>query len=981
MAGRCGRLVAGDGFRSVLRPDAAEPLHYGSAPANLRCMQPAPIPDSLREEAESVLEEIRPDLDGAVLGANRPALLNLFAASPFAARLARTCPDLLESALRDPGARELEPPDPETAEDADFARALRRARTREMLRIMFRDINGLAGLPDTLRDLSAFADRAVVGAVRWHRARMKESGPVDESGDPVPFVVLGMGKLGGEELNFSSDIDLIFAYPDPASDRERAQSYFIRLGQKTIKALDEVTADGFVFRVDMRLRPFGSTGSLALPFSSMEAYYQNHGREWERYALIKARPLGEPTAAGAELTDLLRPFVYRRSLDFQVLEELRTMKAKMEHHARRETLEDDLKHGPGGIREAEFIVQSAQLIFGGRESVLQQASWMRALGAMNQCGKLTDGDVQLLLEAYSLLRTVENRLQMIDDQQTHTLPQDPLARERLRFAMGCPDWGEFMDALAMSRVGLQLEFTCLMRVELKAEQEHPEELKTLLHVLETIGRQDDGEPVGLEEVLAKMGLEDGAQEPARRLQAIIASTAWRTQNTGGRHYALALIPKMIESACRQDAPAPVLNLLLDVLEALLYRPNYLALLTENPRALNLLAELTRRSPWVQTQILRSPDLIDELLSPTALFGERSPEILRNILQLALPADEADLEQQMKALRQFRRSQTLQVAACNLVHSKSLSDVSDELTWIAEVVTACAWDLAMRQQLERHGRPRCTVDGRRRPAHGAILAYGKFGGLEMGFSSDLDLVFVHDSDGEEQMTDGEKPVYNEYFFTRVVQRFIHIMETLTADGTLYEVDPRLRPGGQSGQTVCSLHYYEQYLEEKAWTWERQALARARVVAGEGAVRAAFGKVRARILRARREPAGLQQEFVDMRRRMLEAHAPRAGRFDIKNDPGGITDLEFMVHYNVLLHAGSHPEIIEPTATVMILDRLAQCGLLDAETAEFLRGCYFAYRDRMHVLNLQELPPHSPSEEFADERGKIRKLWDKTFDLAT
>ena len=976
-------MTQADKTHTRLPLEALKPVHYpchfknSSVPFR---MKPAPIPDALKEEAESALAEIRPALDGGLLDANRAALLNLFAASPFASRLARNNPDLLESSLRDPQPHELVPPDPKNSDDGDFARALRRARTREMLRIMFRDINGLAELPETLRHLSAFADRAVMGAAHWHRARMKEPDPTGENGEAVPFVVLGMGKLGGAELNFSSDIDLIFAYPDPASDREEAQSYFIRLGQKTIKALDDVTADGFVFRVDMRLRPFGSTGSLALPFSAMETYYQNHGREWERYALIKARPLSEPTAAGAELTDLLRPFIFRRSLDFRVLEELRTMKVKMEHHARREQLENDLKHGPGGIREAEFIVQSTQLVFGGREPDLQWTSWMRALEAMVRCGKLTDVDMQLLYDAYSFLRTVENRLQMIDDQQTHTLPKDELARERLRFAMGYPDWQEFVDALTIHRVSLQLEFTCLMRVELEAEQEHPEELKALLQTIETIGQQDD-DPAGLEEVLGKMGLGDDAEDPARRLHAIVASSAWRIQNSDGRHYALALVPKMIEVACRQDAPAQALNRLFDVLEALLHRPSHMALLTENVRALNLLAELIHHSPWVRTQILQSPDLIDELLAPDALFGERTPEILQRVLELALPDDKDDLEQQMMVLRQFRQSQTLQVAACNLVHSKSLSDVSDELTWIAETVTACAWDLSLRQQLQRHGQPCCVVDGQHRPSHCAILAYGKFGGLEMGFSSDLDLVFVHDSCGEDQMTDGEKSVPNEYFFTRVVQRFIHIMETMTADGTLYEIDPRLRPDGQSGQTVCSLHYYEKYLQEKAWTWERQALTRARAVAGHNAVHDEFGKIRARVLCVQREPAELQKEFVEMRQRMLEAHTPQTGHFHIKADPGGITDLEFMVHYNVLLHAESHPELIEPTATVMILDRLAQCGLLDTETVQFLRNCYFTYRDRIHVLSLQELPPHSPQDEFTDERKKIRNLWDKTFNLVT
>ena len=939
---------------------------------------PLPPPEPLREEAEAALAELGEQLPAALLDAHRGALARLFAASPFAAGAARAHPELLASALERPAAESLAPL-AELDDDAAFAAALRRARLREALRIAHRDLNGPAPLAETLRDLTAFADVAVTAARDWHAARLAKA-PRDAAGAPLPLVVLGMGKLGGGELNFSSDIDLIFAYPDPPGDREEAQSRFIRLGQRLIRALDEVTADGFVFRVDMRLRPFGSSGALALPFSAMETYYQLHGREWERYALLKSRPLGPATPAAAELREALRPFVYRRYLDFRILEELREMKAKMERHADQAHLRDDLKHGPGGIREAEFVVQSGQLVFGGQEPALQCSGWHAGLEALVGAGHIRETHAAALRAAYDFLRAAENRLQMARDQQIHTLPEDEPERARIAYAMGHADWASFRAELDAHRERLHEEFAGLMRAQDRPEPPEPA-LQALLDAVEKTEQHAEPAP-DLAAALAGRGLSPAdAAEPAARLRALLTESLWRMQGANSRQFALRLLPQLIDCAKAEAAPAPALTRLLGVLEVLLHRPSHLALLTENPGALALLSALAAGSSWLHTQILQRPELIDDLLNPQALFAAHDAAELRAMLARALDAADAGLEARMDALRRFRHSQVLRIAACHVLRAKPISDVSDELTWVAEAVVARAWALALDEQVRRHGAPGCAdAGGARREARCAVLAYGKFGGLELGFGSDLDLVFLHDSAGADERTDGERAVENEYFFTRVAQRFVHILETLTAAGALYQVDARLRPGGQSGRMVCSLRYLERYLDREAWTWEHQALARARCVAGAPALAQSFEALRARILARRRAAPELRRQFTEMRKRMLDARRGPPGRFHLKADPGGITDLEFLVHYNVLLHAHDHPELTGVTATVMILDRLAAGGLLEAAEARFLRDCYHAYRDRAHALSLQEEEPLADPADFAEERARVRAVWDRTFPAA-
>ena len=935
------------------------------------------LPDLLRDEAEDALAAFNETQASSLFTEHREALLRLFAVSPFCAMLARTHPALTASYLEDPKAR-FPAQELNDCEDADgFARQLRLARAREMMRIAYRDLNGHASLAETLRDLTAFADNAVLAARDWHRDHMLKEAPTDAAGLPVPLLVQGMGKLGGAELNFSSDIDLIFSYPDPTSDREEAQEYFIRLGQHMIRALDDVTADGFVFRVDMRLRPFGSSGALALPFSSMKTYYQNHGREWERYAMLKARVLGPSTPEGEELTTLLQPFIYRRFLDFRVMDELREMKTKMEQHAQHtqhEKFEDDLKHGPGGIREAEFIVQAGQLIFGGQEKELRLSSWHEALKALLRTRKIDSENANHLRAGYDFLRRVENFVQMMEDQQVHLLPEEESHRERLRFAMGFASWTDFVDTLNAHREYLHEEYIRMLHVPQDTPAPRAEET-ALEQQLRTIEAQPE-EKIDLSDNLRELGLRN-PQQPAQRLTSIFSHALWRMQNEDTQRLTFALIPKMIDTASSQDDPDRTATRLFELLGTLLHQPSHLSLLLENPKILGLLTRIVASSSLLQTQLLRSPDLIDELLDAEALFADPSEESPQQILNHAMRYTDEDLEQEMQVLRRFRQAQMFRVAVCDVIGVRPISDVSDELTWIAEAVTRRAWEIATREQVSRHGRPHYVQDGNQYEAYGAVLAYGKFGGLELGYSSDLDLVFVHDSHGEEQYTDGEKPVDNEYFFTRVTQRFIHIMETLTTDGVLYEVDSQLRPGGKFGLTVCSLQYFEKYLREQAWTWEHQALVRTRAIAGDAAIQKTCAAIRVRILCVPRDRSEMQREFTEMRQKMLDANSPKAGRFNLKSDPGGITDLEFVVQFMTLMHAAEHPEILDVTATVQILEQLEKCALLDKEVAMFLRDCYFLYRDRLHELSLQEQPPTVMDDEMSEARARLRGIWESTF----
>ncbi|HEY5719920.1 MAG TPA: bifunctional [glutamate--ammonia ligase]-adenylyl-L-tyrosine phosphorylase/[glutamate--ammonia-ligase] adenylyltransferase, partial [Gammaproteobacteria bacterium] len=793
------------------------------------------------------------------------------------------------------------------ADDAALAVALRRLRRREMVRIAWRDLAGEAALDETLEELSALADACLATALDLlHGWQCAQSGvPRTAAGDEQRLVVLGMGKLGARELNFSSDIDLVFAYPenhDAAGCRVACERFFQRLGQRLIQALDAVTADGFVYRVDMRLRPYGSAGPLAMSFGALEEYYQSQGREWERYALIKARPVAGDRAAGERLLELLRPFVYRRYVDFGVFDSLREMKAMINREVRLKELDDDIKRGHGGIREVEFVGQAFQLVHGGREPRLRERGILRVLATLAELGQLPQHAAVQLAAAYDFLRRSENRLQAYADRQTYALPEDAAGRARLAFSMGYDGWDAYAVALAEHRRRVHGDFEqlfALPQAENYDEAEH--DLIAVWHA------SLDAEAAAT--VLANAGF-DQPQEAVELLGGLRQSRACRASSAAGQKRLERLMPLLLGAVGGAEAPTECLRRLVPLLERVALRSAYIALLVENPMALSQLVRLTTASSWIAGRLAQYPLLLDELLDPRTLYRPPDRARLEAELQARLagvPGD--DLEQQMEALRHFKRTNVLRVAAADVVDAIPLMVVSDHLTWIAETVLGGVARIAWDDLVARHGVPGYVVDGEQRQAGLGIVAYGKLGGIELGYVSDLDIVFLHDSRGEAQQTDGARQVDNALFFARLAQRIIHILTTLTASGELYPVDTRLRPSGASGLMVSSLEAFARYQHQEAWTWERQALVRARPVAGSAAVAGRFEAIRREVLGQPRERAQLRREVREMREKMRsQLGTSDPAEFDLKQDPGGIADIEFMVQYGTLAWASEHPALL-------------------------------------------------------------------------
>jgi glutamate-ammonia-ligase adenylyltransferase len=864
----------------------------------------------------------------------------------------------------------------DATDDERLAVALRRFRRREMVRIAWRDLAGLAGLTETLGDLTDLADVAVNAALnQLHAWQSQRYGvPRDAKGQAQQMVVLGMGKLGGRELNFSSDIDLIFTYPQHGeTDGARSVSneeFFRRLGQRLSKILAELTAEGFVFRVDLRLRPFGDSGPLALSFAAFEDYYQNHGRDWERYAMIKARVIAGDREAGERLLAELRPFVYRRYLDYHAFEALRDMKAMIAQEVERKGMQRNVKLGPGGIREIEFIGQAFQLIYGGREPMLRERSILRVLDTLAASGRLPEGAVNSLKSAYDFLRRVENRLQAWADRQTHDLPETELAKLRLAFAMGYPDWDAFTQELARHVEAVTQQFTLVFGGA----------GSSLDASLAGLWREEGSEERALP-LLAEHGFEDPAQA-WNRLRALREGFSYRTMSLRGRERLDALMPRVLEAVATAPQPTATLERILNLLEAVARRSVYLALLTDQPQALAQLVKLFAASGWIAQHLTRYPLLLDDLLNPATLYAPLDRQQLALELEQQLqhvPAD--DPEEVLNALRYFKQTQVLRVAAADVSGAMPLMIVSDHLTEIAEVLLRKVLELAWTDLLPRFGQPRCVVEGVERDAQFAIVAYGKLGGIELNYGSDLDLVFLHDSAGHRQLTAGPRQIDNAAFFAKLVQRIIYFLTTRTGAGDLYEVDTRLRPSGRAGLLVSAFEAFAEYQHRQAWTWEHQALARARVVAGPAVLAQRFQIIRREILQRERDPDILRQEVSDMRERMrAELDASTAEVFDLKQGRGGIADIEFVVQYAVLANASRYPELLTYTDNIRQLDGLERCGVLSIADAARLRHAYRGLRRRIHLLKLQEQPAQIPGDMAQGERERVIRIWRRLMENA-
>ena len=857
---------------------------------------------------------------------------------------------------------------------------LRRARNRALLRIVWREVTGLADLDETLGELSRLADSmlqtATAQAERLLEARYGYV--VDTSGERVSPVILGMGKLGGRELNFSSDIDLIFLFTDDGTTngakKISAQEYFGRLSRHIIALIDELTGDGFVFRIDTRLRPFGDSGPPVLSFAALEAYLLQHGRDWERYAYVKARIAGaQPAAAVIDDLDnnLIRPFVYRRYIDYGVFESLRSMHALISTEVQRRDLKDNIKLGPGGIREAEFIVQSLQLVRGGSEPALQGRELQTVLPKLVGSRGLGKQAAARLQSAYRFLRRVENFIQMIRDQQTHELPTDAVDRARLYFAMGYPNWEDFAADLRGHRDAIAAEFD---RVAFRAQPEDA-------------SRQQEFETAweagaGIEKwskILSAKGCKD-ADAVARRVVAFASAPGTRQIDSVAGERLQRLMPELLAEVIEVDNSDVALARTLTVIEKILRRSAYLALLNENRPALTRLVDLCARSGYIAEQIARYPVLLDELLDPRIFSGEVTKAELQAELQQRLDIDDAaDSEVKVQITSEFQRAAIFRIAVADFNGSLPIMKVSDGLTWLAEVVLEAALQFAWQDLVARHGKPTCIVGDVRRDAGFGIIAYGKLGGLELSYASDLDIVFLHGSTGKGQVTDGEKALDNSLFYGRLVRRLVHFLTTQTGSGAMYEVDMRLRPDGQKGVLVTSTDAFERYQEDNAWTWEHQALLRARAVAGSKTIADEFVRIRRDTLINRVKRESLRDDVMSMRQRMRkELDKSNESRFDLKHGAGGIGDIEFLVQYLVLLHAEEHPDVIFYSDNIRQLDALAAAGCVEQTVAERLKDCYRSYRLRQHHRVLDDRQTLLGVDHFAEERRFVVQTWGQWLD---
>jgi glutamate-ammonia-ligase adenylyltransferase len=858
-----------------------------------------------------------------------------------------------------------------------LSRRLRQFRRRQMVRIAFRDLAGRADLDETMTDLSALADACIDQAVSWlYRWQCLKYGiPTAPNGLRQKLVVLGMGKLGGLELNFSSDVDLIFTYPEigmTQGDTERIsnEEFFVRLCRDVINTIGARTQDGIVFRVDMDLRPFGKSGPVVMSFDAMEAYYQQQGREWERYAWIKARVISGDKDAGARLLERLKPFVYRRYLDFGAFESLRKMKQKISLEVKRKGMASNIKLGLGGIREVEFFGQVFQLIRGGVTPSLQERGIQKTLNALAVENYIPRHVCDDLIGAYRFLRTVEHRLQEFSDQQTHLVPSDPHARGRLAASMGFDTFESLDDLLEKQRNSVHYHFNKLLEAkDSKQTDDRKQEMDTALEAIWENLLDDKSRRITLQTA----GY-DSSDEVVGLLNHLRNHPATRSLSSEGRHRLDRLVPLMLKEIGRSGQPLVVLNRIVDLIKTIEQRTNYLALLLENPTAVVHMVKLANASSWIVSFLSRHPILLDELLDPRTLYRppEKSELVTEIRKRLDAVADQG-LENQIQELCVFKQVNTLRVAAADVTGALTLMRTSDYLTDIAETVLNEVVKLSWEHLVEKHGTPTCQMDGMDIDTGFSVIAYGKLGGIELGYGSDLDMVFLH-AGIQGHTCGGRLPIDNHQFFARLGQRVIHILTTHTAVGKLYEPDMRLRPSGSSGILVSHIDAFYEYQINNAWTWEHQALIKARPITGDINMSKRFNEIRSDILARPRIKSQLQREVVDMRERMRKEHSKAdPDIFDLKQDDGGIVDIEFIVQYLVLLKSCEYKELIKWTDIVRLLETLRETHIINDHVAYILKVAYLTFRSAIHQLSLQEKLAKVPENKFRGLRENVEQIW--------
>lgn len=896
----------------------------------------------------------------------------------------------------------LFPSQAERLDEVELKKRLRLFQQQQMLRLIWRDVCHLASVRDTAAEVSALAEAAMdVTLDLLHPWLVRALGtPVmQRSGAMQRMVVLGMGKLGAGELNLSSDIDLIFAYPEAGDTQPAAsgktvscQQFFIKLGQQLIDVLDTLTVDGFVFRVDMRLRPYGSEGVLASSFDAMENYYQSQGRDWERYAMIKARAVAGDIQAGSELLQRLRPFSYRRYLDFSAFESLRAMKQQINKQVRKKGMSQDIKLGAGGIREVEFVVQALQMVHGGRDKRLQQTSLYKAMDNLQEAEYLPADIVHSLRNAYSFLRDLEHKLQGFANKQTQSLPATAEEQLRVAIAMGIPDvrqanWQDLLQVLEQHRAIVRQHFSDVIHTEeddddASRHDVNDAEMQALWQVDLT-----DEQAVAL---LATLKFE-APEKTWQQLTGFRKDKVFLTLAAESRQRFKRFMPLLLATLAQEKSPSLGFERVMKMVEAVARRTAYLVLLAENPRAMKQFVHLCTESPFVAEFLSRHPVLLDELLGSMKQPPEKSV-LQEELAQGMLRIGEDNFEEQMEYLRYFKQTHTLQVAAAQIKGTMTVMKVSDYLTFTAEAVLEQVLALSWQNLTRKHGYP-VNSDGQHGVMDFVVVGYGKLGGIELSYLSDLDLVFLHDGglDEDTVCATGQKSINSREFYTRMAQRVITMLGTNTVSGKLYDVDMRLRPSGESGLLVSTLPAFQQYQLKEAWTWEHQALVRSRAVAGSPRMAGLFEAIRATVLSQPRDVHKLAHDVLAMRQRMRDELTRKAGTkamqpgFAIKQGVGGIVDIEFMVQFLVLAEAHRCSALVRYPDNVRILEAAARCVLLTEDEIKQLTESYLALRATLHEFALQHNESDAVDADVAVAvlqplqpfRDRVARLWSKVF----
>jgi glutamate-ammonia-ligase adenylyltransferase len=836
---------------------------------------------------------------------------------------------------------------PQDSEEA-LSRALRDLRKRVMLKLLVRDLGGLADLDEVMQCMTALAELTVQRALEFTtRALTEQYGqPIGaESGAVQEMLVIGMGKLGGGELNVSSDIDLIFVYAEDGETNGARKldnrEFFSRVGRKLINLINELTAHGYVFRVDMRLRPYGDSGALVMSFAALEEYLVAQGREWERYAWIKARVIAPANATTAsELMALAQPFVFRKYLDYGAFESMRKLHAQIRQEVERRDRINNVKLGPGGIREIEFIAQVFQLIRGGRNAALRIRPTQAVLRLLAENGQLDAQSVQELGKAYVFLRNLEHRLQYLDDQQTQDIPADDDNRALLALGMGFADYAALLAELDVHRSHVSRHFSQIFTTE----QEETPDSPLWNNSLST---------EALAESLAELGFVNVAAISEQIVQ-LRNSNRYKQLPETSRLRIDKIVPQMVAHCQKLEQRDLALPRLLKLLDQISRRSTYLSFMTEHPQALERLARFAGASEWACDYLSMHPSLLDELLDAREFYRAPDWKKLDAALDAQLQEHAGDLERQMDALRHFKQAQTFQLLAMDLQGMLPLETLSDHLSDLADLILRHVLHLCWSEARKKH----------REQAQFAIIAYGKLGGRELGYDSDLDLIFLFD---DEHADAGEN-------YARLAQRINTVLSSYTSAGRLYETDLRLRPNGASGLLVSSIGAFADYQKNQAWVWEHQALTRARFSSGDAEVGKQFEEIRVQVLRQVRDIATLRNEVITMRQKMHDGHPNNSALFDIKHDKGGMVDIEFMVQFLVLAHAATHPELTANSGNLALLQTAANLGLIRQESSAAVRDIYRNLRRLQHQMRLNNQSP-CRIEPDAIDTAPVLELWEK------